>query len=264
MFDKPAFIIAYHAQEVLFMDLGATATHLLLLIGLILFRWLVHKEDPRSFKISIDRKGWVCFVNGALTGLIYIFSYVIIILLSGHARLSLAFTWPCIQSTIALGVKAFILFLPEVLFKEGLFRGYLFVKLSEKPKTLPKAVAVTSLAYVAYSLILHKPPSYAVTYGVNTFILSLILCLMVYSSNSLMGVIGKELAFEIAQHLLFAQNTVDNLNPTVLILHLDASPLTGIAGNIETGLAFSLVLVLGLIYEIWHVKSHLGHLRPEN
>jgi len=70
-----------------------------------------------------------------------------------------------------------------------------------------------------------------------------------------MGALGKTLVFEVIQSLVFSGNPAES-SKSCLILSLNENVFTGASGNIETSLGFSIVLVLGLAYEIRHMKKH--------
>lgn len=232
-----------------------TAIYIILLVALVLLRWRSRKEGLGSFWISLRTSGWNSLFQGALTAVIYALSYVALVLASGRARLTFDISMSSVIATITSAAKLLAHILPEVLFTEMLFRGCLFPALLQKKNGLLTPLILTSSMFTAYRLLLHNPLPYWLVYAVNTFILSSILCLMVFANQSLMGALGKTLVFEVIQSLVFSGNPAESPN-SCLILSLNENVFTGASGNIETSLGFSIVLVLGLAYEIRHMKKH--------
>lgn len=217
-----------------------------------MFQWVVHKQKFSTFGIKLDSKGQSLFGEGAVAGLIYVAGYFLITLLSGQAHVNFS-DISSIIPTLRLAITAFLGHLPEVLFCETLFRGCILKQLSSRHKPVA-SLTITSVLYTIYCLLLYRSGPYPWVYGINCFLLSVILCLMVLSSKSLMPVLGKEIAFGVAQGILLG--TQHNIE-SIISLVLSQNIFTGYPGPITSGFALTIVLIIGLAYEINHMKNHL-------
>ena len=241
------------------MHFEETVIYLILLTGLMVLQSQLRKRGFEFFRIDFHLKGLSDFFHGALTAIVYIVSYLVLMLVSGRGHLTFDIGLSLVVATIVSATKISVLMLPEILFTEMLFRGCLFATLLRKKHDLFTSLTVTSAAFTAFSVLFHRDLPNLPVYAANTFMLSLILCIMVYLDQSLMGALGKTIAFEVIQSLLFASNYTANLS-SFLSLGLDENIFTGSSGTIDTSLGFSIILVLGLANEIRHLHEHqLSH-----
>ncbi len=241
------------------MHFEETVIYLILLIGLIVLQSQLRRRGFEFFRIGFHLKELSDFFHGALTAIVYIVSYLVLMLVSGRGHLTFDIRLSSVVATIASAMKISVLMLPEILFTEMLFRGCLFAAVLHKKHDLLTSLIVTSSAFAAFSVLFHRDLPHLPVYAANTLMLSLILCIMVYLDQSLMGALGKTIAFEVIQSLLFASDHSANLS-SFLSLVLDENIFTGSSGTIDTSLGFSIILVLGLANEIRHLHEHqLSH-----
>ena len=241
------------------MHFEETVIYLILLIGLMVLQSRLRRRGLEFFRIGFHLKELNDFFHGALTAIVYIVSYLALILASRKGHLTFDARLSSVVATIASAIKISVLMLPEILFTEMLFRGCLFAAVLRKRHDLLTSLIVTSAAFAAFSCLFHRHLPHLPVYAANTLMLSLILCIMVYLDQSLMGALGKTIVFEVIQSLLFLSGYTVNLS-SFLSLVIDEDIFTGASGTIETSLGFSIILVLGLANEIRHLHDHqLSH-----
>lgn len=249
--DAKEAIGALHFEEIVI--------YLILLIGLMILQSQLRRRGFEFFGIGFHRKDFSDFVHGTLIAIVYIVSYLALMFICGREHLTFDTRLSLIVATIGSATKISVIMLPEILFTEMLFRGCLFATLLRKKHDLFTSLIVTSAAFAAFSVYSHRGLPFLPVYAANTFMLSLIMCIMVYVDQSLMGALGKTIAFEVIQSLLFANDYTANLS-CFLSPVLEENIFTGSSGIIDTSLGFSIILVLSLSNEIHHLHEHqLSH-----
>lgn len=122
---------------------------------LLVFRRVVHKQSPSTLGFMPSSEGWKLFGSGAFAGLIYAAGYFLAVVASGKGRVIFSGISSA-APTLRLALVVFLGHLPELLFGEALFRGYVLERLSLRLKPTA-SVAITSALYTTYSLLLSIP-----------------------------------------------------------------------------------------------------------
>lgn len=222
-----------------------------LFILLVFLRQLTGKKDVDSRLIQFDAQGLKHLGTGAAAGFTYVAGYCLIVIVTGKGHISFA-GLNAFATTIVTATSLLLVIIPEALFGEYLFRGFILEQLSHRYSSLA-AISVTSGLNAALSGLLSISSPYLWLIMINSFILSIILCLITAESGSLMPGLGKEIAFGLTQGLLFS---IEHSGVrSAASLAVDGSIMSGIPGNICSSFAFALVLIIGLVYELRHLKK---------
>ena len=226
-----------------------------LFVALLVVRRLSERKNITefTFPIKLDASTWKNFSHGAVAGLIYAAAYCLLIVISGNGSL-IVNGFETAKQTLSSASAIVLLVVAESLFAESFFRGLVLEKFLTK-FDMGAAVASTSALYCAIMAILFRENPYLIMILVNSFLLSVILCLMTISSKSLVPGLGKEMAFGLAQGLLFSYLPHVE-TPAVVNLSVSQSPFSGTPGVIASSMAFTIVLAVGLAYEIHHFRAH--------
>jgi membrane protease YdiL (CAAX protease family) len=238
--------------------LTETVKYIGLFVLLMIWIWLTEKKSINTIGIPIrfDAKSLNNFGKGAVAGLVYVAGYCLLVAATGKGRIIINGLAAFGQTLASAGLIMMVV-VAEVLFCESLFRGYILEKLLGKFGRAT-AVAVTSGLNATFMGILSWHNPYVWLIVANSFILSVILCLMAIGATSLMPSLGKEMAFGLAQGILFSHlNHLET--PSIANLSVDQSIFAGTPGAIASSAAFTIVLIAGLIYEVRHLKAHGNH-----
>ncbi len=232
-----------------------TAKYLALFVLLMAWIWLTEKKNINTIAIPVrfDTESLSHFGKGAAAGFVYVAGYCLLVIVTGNGCVTLNGLSVLSQALASAGLILMAV-VPEVLFSEFLFRGYILSKLLGK-FSLAAAAAVTSGLNAAFMGILSRHNPYVWLIAVNSFLLSVILCLMAAEATSLMPVLGKEMAFGLAQDILFS-HLAHLQTQSIVNLSVNQNIFAGTPGAIASSAAFTIVLVAGLMYEISHLRAH--------
>jgi membrane protease YdiL (CAAX protease family) len=220
----------------------------LVLFGLVVaFRWLVHREGPRSFLLHGDADGRRLFLKGAVVALLFFAAYPISVILIGQGNLvanddGLSVTVAC---ALAWGVG----FLPVVLFEEALFRGYLLQKaMARSPRWV--AVLVPSLVFGMFHSVSYGSGGHVWLGIVNASLFGVVFSLVVIRSHSLMCAIGLHWAWNLAQQILLLRP--NGKHEALFSLQAHESRWVGAHLLPETGIIVTLIVIgLGASMFLW-------------
>lgn len=216
-------------------------------------RRVLNKEGLKAFLLSLDRRGLSLLAGGLLAGALGIALYAGIARLGGvgHMRFSLSGIPATLEILLAWGFG----FLGAALFEEGLFRGYLLLKLLGRVPTW-LAVLFSSLLFG----VLHLPayaasPTFWIGLG-NAALLGVLLSVLVLRTQSLMGAVGFHLAWNLVQTELFSAS---NYGVTTLAnFRIQPDLWTGTPFTPESGLIVTAVLAVML----WSISVPYEWFRP--
>jgi membrane protease YdiL (CAAX protease family) len=187
-------------EQAIFFDGLITALNNFILFGLVvLFRRNMHREGLSAFLLHVDRRGRLLFAEGIVVGFLAFLLYPLLLSVSNQGSLTIA--PETLPRTLGLFVTTGLGFLGVALFEEGLFRGYVLLKLLKR-FSQPVAIVLVAILFGILHLISYPTSDYLWLGLVNAGLFGVFLSVVVINSKSLMWVVGFHLAWNLTQSLL--------------------------------------------------------------
>jgi membrane protease YdiL (CAAX protease family) len=139
-----------------------------------------------------------------VVGFLAFLLYPLFLSVSGQGSLTIA--PETLPRTLGLLVTTGLGFLGVALFEEGLFRGYILLKLLKR-FSQPVAIVLVAILFGILHLISYPTSSYLWLGLVNAGLFGVFLSVVAINSKSLMWVVGFHLAWNLTQTLLMLNQT---------------------------------------------------------
>jgi membrane protease YdiL (CAAX protease family) len=175
-------------EQAIFFDGLITALNNFILFGLVvLFRRNMHREGLSAFLLHVDRRGRLLFAEGIVVGFLAFLLYPLLLSVSNQGSLTIA--PETLPRTLGLFVTTGLGFLGVALFEEGLFRGYVLLKLLKR-FSQPVAIVLVAILFGILHLISYPTSDYLWLGLVNAGLFGVFLSVVVINSKSLMWVVN--------------------------------------------------------------------------
>lgn len=211
-----------------------------IIFGIVLaIRKAISGKGLNSFLIHFDKRGTKLFLEGLFLGIVLAAMYPVLVIIFGYGEVT--FNAAKLGRTIVIAIPAAIGFLAVALLEEAVFRGYIFLKL-EKKYSLTIALIISSVIFGGLHFGTYSGSKGFWIGLINAGIIGVLLCLVVYKSNSLMLAIGYHLTWNLTQEIIM------NKGETAIGLMVKGSMGSGSGGMFETEILTTGILFIMAMY----------------